>query len=302
MRVDSIKNLAEQLKIEYSENEAMALHTSFKIGGGADVFLCPKTAEQLAELYTCAKAENLPCFILGSGSNLIVSDEGVEGAVISTEELKGITLVNETTICAEAGASLAALCCFARDNGLTGLEFAYGIPGSVGGAVYMNAGAYGGDMSQVISSASSITSDGTFAERGVEELELGYRTSLFRKNGEIIVSATFTLEMGDKNQIADTMTEIIGKRKKSQPLEYPSAGSTFKRPEGYFAAALIDECGLKGCSVGGAQVSEKHAGFVINYQKATCRDVLDLVEVIKQRVKDEKGVDLETEIIFVGRP
>lgn len=302
MRAEKLKQLARELKIKYSENEAMALHTSFKIGGGADLFLCPKTAEDLSRLYTLAQKENISCFILGSGSNLIVSDSGIEGVVLSTAELKGISLIDETTIYAEAGASLAALCTFARDNGLTGLEFAYGIPGSVGGAVYMNAGAYGGDISGVISSAKSITLGGSFTERSAEDLKLGYRTSIFRDNGEIIVGATFSLKKGDKQNIADAMTEIITKRKRSQPLEYPSAGSTFKRPEGYFAAALIDECGLKGRSVGGAMVSEKHAGFVINYAGATCRDVLQLVEVIKQTVKTEKDVDLETEIIFVGRP
>lgn len=302
MRVDSLINLAQEQKIEYRVNEAMALHTSFKIGGEADVFLLPQTADQIALLCTAAKAENIPTFILGSGSNLIVSDKGVEGAVISTEKLNKITLISENTIYAEAGASLAALCTFARDNGLTGLEFAYGIPGSVGGAVYMNAGAYGGDVSQIIASAKSLTLDGKLAERTDGELELGYRKSIFGQNGEIILGATFSLSKGNREQIAATMTEIIGKRKKSQPLEYPSAGSTFKRPEGYFAAALIDECGLKGRAVGGAMVSEKHAGFVINYSGASCRDVLDLVEVIKHTVREQKGVDLETEIIFVGRP
>ena len=212
-----------------------------------------------------------------------------------------IYLKDDNCIYAEAGASLASLCCFARDNGLTGLEFAYGIPGSVGGALYMNAGAYGGDMSCVVASADSITVKGQKVSRCAEKLELGYRKSVFKKNGEIIIGVCFKLDKSSREEIGSKMDEIIAKRKKSQPLEYPSAGSTFKRPEGYYAAALIDECELKGRTVGGAKVSEKHAGFVINFDKATCEDVIGLVEVIKDTVKEKKGVDLETEIIFVGR-
>jgi UDP-N-acetylmuramate dehydrogenase len=301
MKIDGLKAFAEERKIKYGENEAMSLHTSFKIGGGADIFLRPQNVDELVSIISEAKREEIPVFILGSGSNLIVSDEGIEGAVISTAGLSELTLIDENTIYAQAGASLAALCCFARDNGLTGLEFAYGIPGSVGGAVYMNAGAYGGDISGVILSAESLDASGERVVRDAEALGLGYRKSIFKENGETVIGATFRLEKGNSEEIASAMTEIIGKRKKSQPLEYPSAGSTFKRPEGYFAAALIDECGLKGRAVGGAMVSEKHAGFVINHSGATCRDVLGLVEVIKQTVKAQKGVDLETEIIFVGR-
>ena len=301
MKIDGLKAFAEERKIKYGENEAMSLHTSFKIGGGADIFLRPQTVDELVSIISEAKREEIPVFILGSGSNLIVSDEGIEGAVISTAGLSDLILVDENTIYAQAGASLAALCCFARDNGLTGLEFAYGIPGSVGGAVYMNAGAYGGDISGVILSAESLDASGERVVRDAEELGLGYRKSIFKENGETVIGATFRLEKGKSEEIASAMTEIIGKRKKSQPLEYPSAGSTFKRPEGYFAAALIDECGLKGRAVGGAMVSEKHAGFVINHSGATCRDVLGLIKVIKQTVKAQKGVDLETEIIFVGR-
>ncbi len=301
MRVDSLKALAETLKIKYSENEAMALHTSFKIGGAADIFLSPDSAQKLAEILSFVKREEIPFFILGSGSNLLVSDKGIEGAVISTAELSDLRLVDETTIYAGAGVSLAALCCFARDNGLTGLEFAYGIPGSVGGAIYMNAGAYGGDMSGVALSAESLNGQGNVITRPLEELELSYRHSIFEENGEVILGATFRLQKGDRETIAAEMTRIIEKRKLSQPLEFPSAGSTFKRPEGYFAAALIDKCGLKGRAVGGAKVSEKHAGFVINFDKATCSDVLELIEVIKDTVKQAEGVDLSTEVIFVGK-
>lgn len=301
MRVDSLISLASEQKIEYRENEAMALHTSFKLGGKADIFLRPQTAEQLRSILSCVRTEKIPCFILGNGSNLLVSDEGIEGAVVNTAGLNRLKLTGECEIYAEAGASLAALCVFAKENSLTGLEFAYGIPGSVGGALYMNAGAYGGDMSQVVASAESLDAALNTVVRDIEELDLGYRKSVYKTNGEVITGVTFKLKKGDREEISAAMNSFITKRKTGQPLEFPSAGSTFKRPEGYFAAALIDECGLKGRSVGGAMVSEKHAGFVINYDKATCNDVLGLIEVIKQTVKKEKGVDLETEVIFVGR-
>ncbi len=301
MRVDSLIRAAREQKIKYSTDEVMALHTSFKLGGKADVYLCPETAEQMASLLKLTKEENIPCFILGKGSNLLVSDEGIEGAVISTDGLNKISLVGNSEIYAEAGVTLAELCKFARDNGLTGLEFAYGIPGSVGGALYMNAGAYYGDMSQVTVSAKSLDEEQNIVLRNVSQMGLGYRKSIYRQNGETVIGVTVRLTKGDKEQITEAMNRIINKRIKSQPLDFPSAGSTFKRPEGYFAAALIDECGLKGRSVGDAQVSEKHAGFVINKGKATCSDVLKLIEDIKETVLEKKGVSLETEVIFVGR-
>lgn len=301
MRVDSLIRAAREQKIKYSTDEVMALHTSFKLGGKADVYLCPETAEQMASLLKLTKEENIPCFILGKGSNLLVSDEGIEGAVISTDGLNKISLVGNSEIYAEAGVTLAELCKFARDNGLTGLEFAYGIPGSVGGALYMNAGAYYGDMSQVTVSAKSLDEEQNIVLRNVSQMGLGYRKSIYKQNGETVIGVTVRLTKGDKEQITEAMNRIINKRIKSQPLDFPSAGSTFKRPEGYFAAALIDECGLKGRSVGDAQVSEKHAGFVINKGKATCSDVLKLIEDIKETVLERKGVSLETEVIFVGR-
>ena len=301
MKVDSLAALSEKLKIKYSINEPMALHTSFKIGGNADIFICPETTEQLTEILKTAKSENIPCFILGKGSNLLVSDNGIEGAVVSTLSMQQIILVNEDVIMAEAGASLASVCRFARDNGLTGLEFAYGIPASVGGALYMNAGAYGGDMSTVVKKAASLTANLDLVYRNVENMGLAYRKSIYEENGEIVTSVVFKLELGDKEKIAAEMETIMAKRIKSQPLDYPSAGSTFKRPEGYYAAALIDECGLKGLSVGGAEVSKKHAGFVINKGKATCNDVLQLIGKIQNIVKEKRSVNLETEVIHIGR-
>lgn len=301
MKVDSLAALSEKLKIKYSINEPMALHTSFKIGGNADIFICPETTEQLTEILKTAKSENIPFFILGKGSNLLVSDSGIEGAVVSTLSMQQIILVNEDVIMAEAGASLASVCRFARDNGLTGLEFAYGIPASVGGALYMNAGAYGGDMSTVVKKAASLTANLDLVYRNVENMGLAYRKSIYEENGEIVTAVVFKLELGDKEKIAAEMETIMAKRIKSQPLDYPSAGSTFKRPEGYYAAALIDECGLKGLSVGGAEVSKKHAGFVINKGKATCNDVLQLIGKIQNIVKEKRSVNLETEVIHIGR-
>ena len=301
MKFDSLIALAEKLKIKYLLNEAMSLHTSFKIGGAADIMLFPENEGHLTEILTTAKEKNIPTFILGKGSNLLVSDEGIEGAVISTLSLSKITLLDETTIKAEAGATMAALCKAARDNSLTGLEFAYGIPGTVGGALYMNAGAYGGDISMVVESAQSIKSDFEIINRRADQMALGYRKSVYDENGEIITSVTFSLKKGNKEEITSAMDTFMQKRKNSQPLEYGSAGSTFKRPKGYYAAALIDECGLKGVNVGDAEVSVKHAGFVINKGKATCADVITLIEKIKKTVMDKRGVELNTEVIHIGR-
>lgn len=301
MKFDSLIALAESLKIKYCLNEAMSLHTSFKIGGAADIMLYPENEEQLIKILETAKNRNIPVFILGKGSNLLVSDEGIEGAVISTLSMQGITVIDQTTIKADAGVTMAALCRAARDNSLCGLEFAYGIPGTVGGALYMNAGAYGGDMSMVVKSATSLGENFEPVTRSNEEMALGYRKSIFDENREIITSVTFSLKKGDKQEITAAMDNFMNKRKKSQPLEYGSAGSTFKRPEGYYAAALIDECGLKGVNVGDAEVSVKHAGFVINKGGATCNDVLELIEQIKKTVMEKRGIELNTEVIHIGR-
>ncbi len=302
MGVNSFKTFLDKNLIKYCENEKMDSHTSFKIGGEADFFVCPDSADALQEVLRAAKESNLPVFILGNGSNLLVSDRGIEGVVISTAGLKKISLISDTEIFAEAGASLTAVCVFAKEHSLSGLEFAYGIPGSIGGALYMNAGAYGGEMIDVVSGAQSISSDTlSVTERMVDDMNLGYRHSIYKENGEIITGVYLKLTKGDKENIASDMNNFMQKRKTSQPLEYPSAGSTFKRPEGYYAAALIDTCGLKGRSVGGAQVSVKHAGFVINKGNATCDDVLALIDIIKNTVLQKEGVELNTEVIFVGR-
>ena len=292
--------VAKSLNIELLENENMSRHTSFKIGGAADIYLCPQSADELKTVLSVARAENIPLTIIGNGSNLLVSDDGIKGAVISTIKCNKIKMLDENTIYADAGASLTAVCLAAKDAGLTGLEFAYGIPGSIGGALFMNAGAYGGEMKDITESAESITLDGELISRKAEDMKLGYRQSIYRENGEIITGVTLRLKKGDKKEILDRMNELMNKRKTSQPLNYPSAGSTFKRPVGGFAAALIDECGLKGTNVGGAEVSKKHAGFIINKGNATASDVLILIEKIKETVFSKKKIMLEPEVIFIG--
>lgn len=287
-------------KIEYKTKEPMKLHTSFKIGGEADIFVTVSSTEELKGVILEAKRLGIPYFILGKGSNLLVSDKGIEGIVIFIGSMDKIS-VNGNIIEAQAGASLAAVCNAALENGLEGLEFAYGIPGTVGGALFMNAGAYGGEMSQVVVEAEYLDSDAQVGNIPLCDMQLGYRTSVFKKGGKTVTKVSFKLNSGDKNEIKLKMCDFIERRRSKQPLEYPSAGSTFKRPEGYFAGALIEQNGLKGRSVGAAQVSTKHAGFVINRSDATCNDVLRLIEEIKETVLRADNVELETEVIFVGR-
>ena len=278
----------------------MHRHTSFKIGGNADVFVSVQTVEEFSlTLKLCKKAE-VPVTVLGKGSNLLVSDKGIEGVVICLEKLNKITVEGEK-IKAGAGVSLAALCNFAANEGLSGLEFAFGIPGSVGGAVYMNAGAYGGEIKDVLESVTAVDVDGEILTFSANELCLSYRNSIFHNNGATVVETVFALKKGIEEEIKAQMSEVMGRRKDKQPLEFPSAGSTFKRPEGYFAGTLIEQCGLKGLTVGGAQVSTKHAGFVINKGGATANDVLELIKKVQQIVFEKTGVTLEPEVIFIGR-
>ena len=286
-------------KIPFKKNEMMKNHTSFKIGGKADYFVECDCAECLKKVLAELKNSKMPYLVLGKGSNLLVSDKGYRGAVISLAGFDKITVENDEIV-AGAGESLAKLCVAALENSLTGLEFAYGIPGSVGGALYMNAGAYGGEMSQVVVSATVLDKDGNINEIDLSDMELGYRTSIFKTNGSIILSVKFGLKKGDKAEIKAQMDDYMDRRKSKQPLEFPSAGSTFKRPEGHFAGALIENNNLKGLRVGGAMVSEKHAGFVINYDNATANDVRELMQKVKDVVLKNDGVELEPEVIFVG--
>lgn len=287
-------------KIEYRLNEPMNLHTSFKIGGPADIFISVCNKEQLANVILKLKELEIPYFILGKGSNLLVSDKGIEGAVISTLNMNDISVDGEY-VTADTGASLASVCITAMENGLSGLEFAFGIPGAVGGALYMNAGAYGGEMSQAVVSAEYIDKGGNVKRIKTEDMRLGYRTSIFKTEEMIITSVTFKLIKDDRKQIKAAMDDFLLRRKTKQPLEYPSAGSTFKRPEGYFAGALIEKNNLKGVSVGGAMVSKKHAGFIINYNNATCSDVTLLMQKVSDTVYINDGVRLCPEVILVGR-
>lgn len=300
MDYKAFTDFCEENKIEYKENEPMKLHTSFKIGGPADAFVTVKNAVELSAVISRLKELSISYFVLGKGSNLLVSDDGIEGVVINTLSMNEIK-VSGDEITAMCGASLASVCTTALENCLTGLEFAFGIPGAVGGALYMNAGAYGGEMSQVVVSAEYIDEKGEIKTIDAKDMKLGYRTSIFKTEEIIIISATFKLNSGDKNAIKDAMDDYITRRKTKQPLEFPSAGSTFKRPEGYFAGALIEKNNLKGFSVGGAKVSEKHAGFLINYDNATCSDVLALMEEVKRVVFEADGVMLSPEVIFIGR-
>lgn len=287
-------------KINVKQNESMKNHTSFKIGGKCDYFVTPKNTQQLVSVISKANELQIPYFVLGKGSNLLVSDKGIEGVVISLSGLSDIS-VHGDEITVSAGVSVASLCTTALENGLSGLEFAYGIPGSVGGGLYMNAGAYGGEFSDTVIKAEYLTKDGEIKEIDISSMALGYRTSVFKTNEGIILSVTFKLSKGDKTEIKAKMDDFLNRRKTKQPLEYPSAGSTFKRPEGYFAGALIEKNNLKGVSVGGAMVSKKHAGFVINYDNATADDVKVLMAKIQSIVKENDGVELTPEIIFVGR-
>lgn len=300
MSAEALANFLESENIEYRQNEPMRAHTTFKIGGEADIFIIPASPAALISAVKKCTGLEIPYFILGNGSNLLVSDGGIEGAVISLAGINGISSDGEKITCG-AGAMLSSVCLKALSLSLTGLEFAYGIPGTAGGALYMNAGAYGGQMADVIESAECLTALGEIKTLKKEDMRLGYRSSVFKNGGLIIISLTLALKKGDKTEIKTEMDDLLNRRKQKQPLEYPSAGSTFKRPEGYFAGALIEKNGLKGLTVGGAQVSEKHAGFVINRGGATAADVKALIGKIQKKVFENDGVMLEPEVIFKGR-
>ena len=278
-------------------DEPLSRHTSFKIGGNAPLFVIPQSDKALAALLSECRSRGVRIFILGNGSNLLVSDDGIDAVVIlMCRENAEITKISDNKIKADAGVSLMKVCRFALNESLSGLEFAFGIPGSVGGALFMNAGAYGGEIKDVVVEAECLTPDGEIVTLTNEQMQFGYRTSVFNKNGYIVLSAVFEMKQEDPQLIKAAMDDFLNRRKTKQPLEYPSAGSVFKRPEGYFAGALIQDCGLKGKTIGGAQVSEKHSGFIINIGGATAKDVTDLVDFVRDTVLREKGVELEPEI------
>ncbi len=277
----------------------MKEHTTFRVGGPADYYITVNNISELKAVIARCKTARIPYMLIGNGSNLLVSDEGLRMAVIRLSGDFREIKADGTCVMCGAGATLARLCTFAQANSLTGLEFAFGIPGTVGGAVYMNAGAYGGEMKDVLKSVTHLTPSGEVETVSVDTLALSYRHSIYKENGCIILSAEFSLSQGDAGEIKDLMDDIMNRRVTKQPLEYPSAGSVFKRPEGAFAGALIEQCGLKGATVGGAQVSVKHSGFIINIGDATCKDVMDLVKKVQNVVKEETGYFLEREIIYL---
>lgn len=281
-------------------NEPMKNHTTFRIGGPADLFVTPHSEKELSDVLSFVRKEQIPYFIMGNGSNLLVSDEGFRGAVICLAPAMTDICVSGCKISALAGARLAAIASKAQQASLTGLEFAAGIPGTLGGACVMNAGAYGGEMKQVLTRVRCLDTDGRIKTYLPEQMELGYRSSAFMRDGLTVVSAEMTLQPGNKEEISARMADLRQRRQDKQPLDYPSAGSTFKRPEGYFAGKLIMDAGLRGFTVGGAQVSEKHCGFVINKGNATADDVRELIAEVRSRVKERFGVELQPEVRFLG--
>lgn len=298
---NEIALFAEKCGATVVKDAPMKKYTSFRCGGNASVLVIPTSIDSLKKIIDFCNSKGVKPLIIGNGSNLLVTDNGINGVVIKIgSDISKIELIDETTIRCEAGASLKSLCMFALDNSLSGLEFAYGIPGTVGGAVYMNAGAYGGEMKDVLVSTTHIDSDGNFGELTQENLNLVYRGSAYTDSDYTMVSATMKLKKAHKNDIKEAMDDKLQRRKDKQPLEYGSAGSTFKRPTGYFAGALIEQSGLKGYTVGGAQVSEKHAGFVINKNNATATDVINLIRDVQRIVYEKHGVLLETEVKIIG--
>ncbi len=291
---------AQALGVRTKRNELMSAHTTFKVGGCCDIMVFVNSVESVRRLILCANVSGLDYYILGNGSNVLFSDKGFRGAIILLgADFSDIT-VKDDVITAAAGASLQRVCRRALENSLSGMEFAYGIPGTVGGAVYMNAGAYGGEIKDIVSQVTCVNVRGEIITYKADELNFAYRSSRFSDSGEIILSADFKLQTGDSSSIKARMDELMERRKSRQPLEFPSAGSAFKRPEGTFAGLVIEQSGLKGYTVGGAQISEKHANFIINRGGATADDIMKLISDVKRTVKEKTGYELECEIRIIG--
>lgn len=281
-------------------DESMSEHTTFAVGGPADVLVLPKSVKEMSLAIRAARSLELPVTVLGGGSNVLVRDGGIRGVVIQLNQMTKVLSCNGTKILASAGYMLKDVCQFAQEQGLTGIEFACGIPGTLGGAVFMNAGAYGGEMSHVVSRVRTVNSTGGVHTYNAPNLGFSYRQSRFQKSQEFVVEIELTLRHGDKAEIQQSMDELMQKRRSKQPLEMHSAGSTFKRPPGYFAGTLIDQTGLKGLSCGDAQVSTKHAGFVVNTGHASAKDVLQVIHEVQKRVEKAHGVHLEPEVRIIG--
>ncbi len=300
MNYTRLEEICRANGIPCESDKPLAPLTTMKIGGACDRLVTVIGEKELLTAVDSCRSAGIPYFILGRGSNLLVSSKGYRGCVINLAPGESPVFINGNEVTAWAGASLQRVCMLARDNSLAGLEFAYGIPGSVGGALFMNAGAYGGEMKDVVTSCRYIGADGGIHEMQAADMQLAYRSSIFSNGNYVITSVTMELRPGDKAEITVRMDELMQRRRDKQPLNYPSCGSTFKRPEGYFAAALIEECGLKGFSIGGAQVSDKHSGFVINRDNATFEDVMAVVGEVRRVVLEKKGVELECEMLILG--
>lgn len=281
------------------QNESMAKHCTFRCGGEAEIYIVPGTVEDLVQVIAVCKESDYPYMVIGNGSNILVRDEGYKGAIIEiNNRISSIDVIGEEII-ADAGAKLSAVAIAAYENDLAGFEFAHGIPGNVGGAVVMNAGAYGGEMKDVIKWVKVLNNNNEVEKIEAKDLELGYRTSVIAKKGMVVLQMCIELQIGSAGEIGEMMQILMEKRRFKQPLEYPSAGSTFKRPEGYFAGKLIEDAGLRGYRVGGAMVSEKHCGFVINYDNAAATDILKLIKDVQDKVKEHSGVTLEPEVKII---
>lgn len=293
-----LKEFFQINNIAFLENESMKKHTTFKVGGKADFIAMPKNSCEAATIIRHFKENEIPFYFLGKGSNVIFKDTGFKGVVIKTSNMQNVE-IDGNKVTADAGVTLNVLCSLLQEKSLSGLEFCYGIPGNVGGAIYMNAGAYGGEISNCIEEIEYLDSDLNVRKISYKDSKFSYRHSIFQENDWLILSSKFNLEKGDSKKILVFMEEIMQKRRDKQPLDKPSAGSSFRRPEGYFAAALIDQCGLKGKTIGGAQISEKHAGFIINIGGATSDDIEALAVEVEQIVLEKTGVKIEKEMIFV---
>lgn len=301
--MSSINKIIQELQvnnISFSENEPLKNHTSFKIGGPARLFCKPKTVGEISTCIQIAKKYTIPTYILGKGSNILFTDAGYAGLIIHIGSSFSSVTAQENSIIANSGAGLAEVCLTAKENSLAGLEFAYGIPGNIGGAIYMNAGAYGGEMKDVVQQVTYLSPNGDIHCIDNKQAEFSYRHSIFQENPWCILSVLFAMQKGEKSKIAAQMADYMGRRTEKQPLELPSAGSAFKRPEGAYASALIDQSGLRGFRVGDAAISEKHCGFIVNLGNATCADVLALAEQVSAIVKQKTGFVLEKEIRVVS--
>lgn len=295
--LDTIRNTLPDVSV--TEQEPMKAHCSFRTGGPAAAFLVPEDEGSMLKLLAVLSENEIPFIVLGNGTNVVFRDESLPYCIISTEKLQEISLTEEGYVSAQAGAALSRVATFAYENSLTGMEFASGIPGSTGGGVLMNAGAYGGELKDIILSVRCCGKNGKYIqELPAEQCDFRYRHSLFQSGDYVILGAVFRLERGEKSGIAAKMKELNARRREKQPLDLPSAGSAFKRPEGHYAAALIEQCGLKGTAVGGAQVSEKHAGFIVNTGTATSADLEALLTLVSDTVKERTGIELQREIIL----